>query len=136
MFNPGGDYQPMDKDAFLFGGTDPGRFVPTYMIFCESRAANRDKFRDPNFDRRDVYIVHPRPLRLLAAESDQPGHAGEARAVAADRVPLGLASFVSRLDVSGRTALDSHRAGFPTGVSGIRRRHPGPARSRRTDGPG
>ncbi len=57
MFNPGGDYPPMDRDAFLFGGTDPGRFVPTYMIFCESRVPARDKFRDPNFDRRDVYIV-------------------------------------------------------------------------------
>lgn len=57
MFNPGGDYPPMDKDAFLFGGTDPGRFVPTYMIFSESQVAPRNKFRDPNFDRRDVYIV-------------------------------------------------------------------------------
>ncbi|MCG3147330.1 MAG: Beta-barrel assembly-enhancing protease [Verrucomicrobiae bacterium] len=57
MFNPGGDYPPMDRDAFLFGGTDPGRFVPTYMIFCESQVEPRNKFRDPNFDRRDVYIV-------------------------------------------------------------------------------
>jgi tetratricopeptide (TPR) repeat protein len=57
MFNPGGDYPPMEQNAFLFGGTDPGRFVPTYMIFCESRVAPRHKFRDPNFDRRDVYIV-------------------------------------------------------------------------------
>ncbi len=64
MFYPGGDYPPMDRDAFLFGGTDPGRFVPTYMIFSESVVPVRDKFRDPNlqnqelnFDRRDVYIV-------------------------------------------------------------------------------
>ncbi|MEI8313946.1 MAG: DUF2723 domain-containing protein [Verrucomicrobiota bacterium] len=64
MFYPGGDYPPMDRDAFLFGGTDPGRFVPTYMIFSESVVPARDKFRDPNlqnqelnFDRRDVYIV-------------------------------------------------------------------------------
>lgn len=34
MFAPGGDYPPMDKDAILYGGTDPGRFVPTYLIFC------------------------------------------------------------------------------------------------------
>jgi tetratricopeptide (TPR) repeat protein len=34
MFEPGGGYPPMDKDAILYGGTDPGRFVPTYMIFC------------------------------------------------------------------------------------------------------
>ena len=64
MFYPGGDYLPMDRDAFLFGGTDPGRFVPTYMIFSESVVPAPDKFRDPhlqnqelNFDRRDVYIV-------------------------------------------------------------------------------
>ncbi|MBI5397778.1 MAG: DUF2723 domain-containing protein [Verrucomicrobia bacterium] len=34
MFVPGGGYPDMDKDAILYGGTDPGRFVPTYMIFC------------------------------------------------------------------------------------------------------
>jgi tetratricopeptide (TPR) repeat protein len=65
MFYPGGEYPPMDRDAVLYGGTDPGRFVPTYMIFCESRVAPRDRYRDPyldpvggaNFDRRDVYII-------------------------------------------------------------------------------
>ena len=25
---------PMETNAIFFGGTDPGRFVPTYMIFC------------------------------------------------------------------------------------------------------
>ncbi|WFB34705.1 DUF2723 domain-containing protein [Kiritimatiellota bacterium B12222] len=31
---PDWDYPPeMDQNAILFGGTDPGRFVPTYMIF-------------------------------------------------------------------------------------------------------
>jgi thioredoxin-like negative regulator of GroEL len=34
MFEPGGGYPPMDKNAVLYGGTDPGRFVPTYAIFC------------------------------------------------------------------------------------------------------
>jgi tetratricopeptide (TPR) repeat protein len=65
MFYPGGDYRPMERDAVLFGGTDPGRFVPTYMIFCESRVAPKDRYRDArldpdggtNFDRRDVYII-------------------------------------------------------------------------------
>jgi Tfp pilus assembly protein PilF len=65
MFFPGGEYPPMEKDAVLFGGTDPGRFVPTYMIFCESRVAPKNRYRDPhldpeggpNFDRRDVYII-------------------------------------------------------------------------------
>ncbi|MCL2104319.1 MAG: DUF2723 domain-containing protein [Kiritimatiellaeota bacterium] len=36
MFNPGGGYPDMTRDAVLFGGTDPGRFVPTYLILCES----------------------------------------------------------------------------------------------------
>ncbi|HKQ39308.1 MAG TPA: DUF2723 domain-containing protein, partial [Verrucomicrobiae bacterium] len=29
-------YPEMTRDAVLYGGTDPGRFNPTYMIFCES----------------------------------------------------------------------------------------------------
>ncbi|MCX6997720.1 MAG: DUF2723 domain-containing protein [Kiritimatiellaeota bacterium] len=65
MFYPGGGYPPMEKDAFLYGGTDPGRFVPTYMIFSESFALPADRYQSPyldrelcrNFDRRDVYIV-------------------------------------------------------------------------------
>jgi len=57
MFTPPFDIYPeMDKGAILFGGTDPGRFCPTYMIFCESFIADRNK-RDPDFDRRDVYII-------------------------------------------------------------------------------
>jgi tetratricopeptide (TPR) repeat protein len=65
MFKPGGGYPDMDRDAVLYGGTDPGRFVPTYMIFCESRVPPKDRYRDPHFDpeggpsfdRRDVYII-------------------------------------------------------------------------------
>jgi len=65
MFRPLGGYPDMDRDAVLYGGTDPGRFVPTYMIFCESRVPPKDRYRDPhfdsegspNFDRRDVYII-------------------------------------------------------------------------------
>jgi hypothetical protein len=68
MFHPGGGYPDMDKDAVLYGGTDPGRFVPTYMIFCESFAEQGSryisKFMEPaltnkcaTFDRRDVYII-------------------------------------------------------------------------------
>ena len=44
----------VEKDSFVFGGTDPGRFVPTYMVFGESFENSK---RDPNFDRRDLYIV-------------------------------------------------------------------------------
>ncbi len=53
---PGKFYPKMTKDAILFGGTDPGRFCPTYMIFCESFIPPQ-KRRDPDFDRRDVYII-------------------------------------------------------------------------------
>jgi tetratricopeptide (TPR) repeat protein len=57
MFTPPFDIYPeMDQDAILFGGTDPGRFCPTYFIFCESFIAPKHK-RDPDFDRRDVYII-------------------------------------------------------------------------------
>src|SRR5688572_7514488 len=49
-------YPEMTRDAILFGGTDPGRFCPTYMIFCESFIAPKDR-RNPEFDRRDVYII-------------------------------------------------------------------------------
>jgi len=42
----------------LFGGTDPGRFCPTYMIFCDSFVpSNCLPPMDPNFDRRDVYLI-------------------------------------------------------------------------------
>ena len=57
MFKPGNGYPDMERDSVLYGGTDPGRFVPTYMIFCESRVAPKDRFRDKDFDRSDVYII-------------------------------------------------------------------------------
>jgi tetratricopeptide (TPR) repeat protein len=46
----------LPKDSFVFGGTDPGRFVPTYMILSESFEPKRFK-RDKSFDRRDLYII-------------------------------------------------------------------------------
>jgi tetratricopeptide (TPR) repeat protein len=49
-------YPEMTRDAVLFGGTDPGRFCPTYMIFCEGFIPERCR-RNPDFDRRDVYII-------------------------------------------------------------------------------
>jgi tetratricopeptide (TPR) repeat protein len=58
MFTPPyGIYPEMTRDAILFGGTDPGRFVPTYMIFCESFMPPSCKPLDPDFNRRDVYII-------------------------------------------------------------------------------
>ena len=51
-------YPEMSRDAILFGGTDPGRFCPTYMIFCDSFMPQRCRPEaDPNFDRRDVYLI-------------------------------------------------------------------------------
>lgn len=46
--------EDLPPNSFVFGGTDPGRFVPTYMIFGESFEKSK---RDPHFDRRDLYIV-------------------------------------------------------------------------------
>ncbi len=46
----------LPKGAFVFGGTDPGRFVPTYMILGESYVDPKFR-RDPGFDRRDLVIV-------------------------------------------------------------------------------
>jgi tetratricopeptide (TPR) repeat protein len=69
MFCPGGGYPDMETNAVLYGGTDPGRFVPTYMIFCESRVKPQDRYQSANllpkdgfkegssFDRSDVYII-------------------------------------------------------------------------------
>ncbi len=65
MFTPpfkGSDGKPlypeMTKDAILFGGTDPGLFCPTYMIFCDSFLPPKCRPpQDQKFDRRDVYII-------------------------------------------------------------------------------
>ena len=51
-------YPEMTRNAILFGGTDPGRFCPTYIIFCESFIPHRcQPAQDQKFDRRDVYII-------------------------------------------------------------------------------
>ena len=46
----------LPEGSVFFGGTDPGRFVPTYMILGESTQPPGVK-RDPDFDRRDLYII-------------------------------------------------------------------------------
>ena len=46
----------LPKGSIVLGGSDPGRFVPTYMILGESGQDRRLK-RDPDFDRRDLYII-------------------------------------------------------------------------------
>lgn len=63
MFKPEGAYPEMERDAVLFGGTDAGRFVPTYMVFVESQESpsvrtHLPKYRESLiFDRRDVYVL-------------------------------------------------------------------------------
>lgn len=47
---------PLRQNSILLGGTDPGRFIPTYMIFCESQQPEADK-TVPGFDRSEVYII-------------------------------------------------------------------------------
>ena len=46
----------MDRNAVYYGGSDFGRFVPTYMAFVESQQPAKWK-RDPAFDRRDVTVI-------------------------------------------------------------------------------
>ena len=51
-------YPEMARDSVVFGGTDPGRFCPTYMIFCESFIPHRcQPEQDQKFDRRDCYLI-------------------------------------------------------------------------------
>jgi tetratricopeptide (TPR) repeat protein len=58
----------MDKNAVYYGGSDPGRFVPTFMAFVESQQPDRWKAdwsvdpvgtakRGSAFDRRDVTVI-------------------------------------------------------------------------------
>ena len=48
--------RPLEKNAIYFGGSDPGRFVPTFTAFVESQQDDRWK-REPGFDRRDVAVI-------------------------------------------------------------------------------
>src|SRR5205814_2136123 len=68
MKKPGGEtiYPEMTRDAILFGGTDPGRFAPTYMIFCDSFIPSKSQPKqDQVFNRRDVYIITQNALADL-----------------------------------------------------------------------
>lgn len=46
----------LPKGSVVFGGTDPGRFIPTYLILGESTLPRNSRI-DPDFDRRDLYIL-------------------------------------------------------------------------------
>ncbi len=68
----------VDRDAVIFGGTDPGRFVPTYTIFCESAQDPRWK-RDKDFDRLDLYIITQNALADNTYMKYIRGHYDESR---------------------------------------------------------
>jgi len=46
----------LPKGSVIFGGTDAGRFIPTYLILGESTLPPSERI-DPSFDRRDLYII-------------------------------------------------------------------------------
>jgi hypothetical protein len=82
VFEPGGGYSDMDKGAILLGGTDQGRFLPTYMTFVESQVPPSAKTQmakypgSESFDRHDVYIITQNALadrRYLKSVRDQFG---------------------------------------------------------------
>ncbi len=51
-------YPEMARNTILFGGTDPGRFCPTYAIFCDSFIPHDcQPEQDQKFDRRDCYLI-------------------------------------------------------------------------------
>jgi tetratricopeptide (TPR) repeat protein len=106
-------YPDMAKDTILFGGTDPGRFCPTYMIFCESFIPhNCQPALDPHFDRRDVYLITQNALAdgtylnylraqyYRSQQTDPPFFSELARAVLKDKdyETNFLARLVSPLD--------------------------------------
>lgn len=68
----------LPEGAFVFGGTDPGRFVPTYMILGESFVDPKHR-RDPDFDRRDLVIVTQNALADAFYQQYIHDHYAEAR---------------------------------------------------------
>lgn len=81
----------LPEGAFVFGGTDPGRFIPTYMILGESLLPPSEK-RDPEFDRRDLYIVTQNALADPMYQDYIHSHYTEAR----DRELTGFEKWLRR----------------------------------------
>ena len=129
MFEPPfGLYPSMDQGAILYGGTDPGRFNPTYMIFSESFLPPSKK-RDPGFDRRDVYLItqnamaDPRYLDYIRAhysrssQEDPPFFQEMLRTDRSRR--SGRTNFLARM----AAPLDQAMAGFGARVEARRRKN-------------
>ena len=129
MFKPPFEIYPeMEKNAILFGGTDPGRFNPTYMIFCESFLPPSKKPLDPEFDRRDVYLITQNALAdptyldyirahyYRSAQQDPPFFQEMLRSQSSRK--LGRTNFLARVVAP----LDRAMASFGAAVEERRRR--------------
>jgi tetratricopeptide (TPR) repeat protein len=105
----------LPRGSVVLGGTDPGRFVPTYMILGESTQPPAVK-RDPNFDRRDLYIItqngvgEPLYRRYLAdqysAERLQPANAFERWLGRADAYPVNPLVFPTEQEIKDAVSND------------------------------
>ncbi len=118
----------LPRGSVMIGGTDPGRFVPTYMIFGESTQPASNK-RDPSFDRRDLYIItqnalgEPNYMKYLRDQytAARPKRRKRLRTMAGPRQCVSGRSVDSsngeRDGGTGKTCLDqrSGRAAVPQG---------------------
>ena len=116
--------------SIMIGGTDPGRFVPTYMIFGESTQPAKFK-RDPDFDRRDLYIItqnalgEPNYMKYLRDQyttaRPEPANAFErwlGRGETYPRTPIQLPSEKEITEAVKKTA-DEQSGPFPENERGV-----------------
>lgn len=116
----------LPRGSIMIGGTDPGRFVPTYMIFGESPQPARHK-RDPDFDRRDLYIItqnalgEPNYMKYLrdhySAQRPQPKNAFErwlGRGAIYPEKPIVLPSEQEIKDCVKETTEEQRKSGQPS----------------------
>ncbi len=116
---------PLPKGSVIFGGTDAGRFVPTYLIFGESSLPPNRRI-DPAFDRRDLYILTQNGLAdrfYLAYIRDQysaarpPAAGAFAHWLGRDHAypdePLVLPSLEEMRDLSQTAARQLHESRLP-----------------------
>jgi len=116
--------------SIMIGGTDPGRFVPTYMILGESTQPAKFK-RDPDFDRRDLYIItqnalgEPNYMKYLRDQyttaRPEPANAFErwlGRGEAYPRTPIQLPSEKEITEAVKKTA-EEQSAPFPENERGV-----------------
>lgn len=113
MFDPPFDIYPeMEKEAILLGGTDPGRFCPTYMIFSESVMPASTK-RDPEFDRRDVYLITQNALADITYLDYLRAHYDWTVEENGLRKKRTYSPFFQELVFGEKYAMESFKPGFP-----------------------